>query len=243
MFLKLCKHEIKCTYKTFLIVYGLMLLTAYSICAIMVNGSPYALTWVIMYTVMTIVTIVGTEILVFRAAYLSLFSKTGYLTNTLPVSTTTLFLSKVCVYSLWSILSFFIVLGSVFYIISAIPEFHLILDAMDYVGLVVFAFLFRLILSVVMILFSLAMAQTKYVFSNSLFESVFIFFFLDAGFDFIGKYLPDASFMSHPLLKEFMDEPILNQWATPLGICITIVLIVVLSILTIYIMKHKMELE
>ena len=245
MFLKLCKHEIKYTYKNFMILYVLLLLAAYSITSILVNqgSSPYVLQWLIMYPVMVIITLLGSEILVIRACYVSMYSKTGYLTHTLPVSTTTLFLAKLCVYTFWFLLSFVAIVASLAFILSAMPTFHTIHITSAIVFKILFAISMQLLLSVTIILFAFSFAHSKYIRNARLYIALIILFIIDFLVEVIGSHLPNASYLNASLPTELFDMPIFNQWTTFAGILITFAGTLLLSMATIYLMKHKMELE
>ena len=246
MFLTLCKNEFKVTYRNFIILYALLFLSTYSVASILISqyGSPYGVQWIIMYVAMIIITLVGTEILIIRYYYLSMFDKAAYLTHTLPVSSASLFLSKIVVYSTWLILSCTFVCASVAMILLSVPELIVRSVPMSFFIASGISFFFQMILSVVSIATAITFAHTKYIRNNRLMIGIILYF----GFDFIreqvGLRLPDSTLlMSHPIFEAVSDLTICNQWITPLGISITIILIVLLSLFAIYLLNKKMEIE
>lgn len=246
MFLKLCKHEFKCTYRMFFILYAILLLAAYSLASILAAqyGSPYGIQWLVMYVVAIFATLIGCEILIFRSYYLSMCSNAGYLTNTLPVSERTLFLAKLFVYSVWTILSGICVLGSIFLVFTAVPEVTLKPFPMMFWIIMAISLLLQAIFNTVLIMTAITAAHTSFIRNHRLFIALIIYFAVDFIREGIASRLPSSAYIAnHPEFVALHDINSLNQLATPLGIGLLLASIVVLTSLGIYFMKHKMELE
>ncbi|WP_416324695.1 hypothetical protein [[Eubacterium] hominis] len=107
MFWNLWKYEIKCSYRNYLFTYAIMLLAA-----LLFNQSNTVLMALIsiLFTVMVFVTVIMTFVMVIRTYQSSMFSKAGYLTLTLPVSSKKLLLVKILNSSLWFILSYLVIM-------------------------------------------------------------------------------------------------------------------------------------
>ena len=246
MFLKLCKHEFKCTYRMFLIMYALLLLAAYSLASIFANqyGSPYALQWLVMYIIAIVATLIGTEILIMRSYYLSMYSNTGYLTNTLPVSESTLFLSKLCVYSLWTIVSGIMVFASVFIVMASIPGLSIHHMPNMFWFAIILSLMLQAILSTALIMTCINITHTSFIRNHRLFIAITIYLTLDLLKELCAGFLPSSVYFANDAsLKAVSEVVALNQLATPLGLTLSIGTIVILICLSIYFMKHKMEIE
>lgn len=107
MFLKLCKHELKCSYRNFLFLYAVLLIAALFFNP---NGNNMLTTFVmILYSVILMVIFVMCIVVIIRNYNNSMFSRNAYLTHTLPVTTTELLLTKILSAALWSVVSIFVV--------------------------------------------------------------------------------------------------------------------------------------
>lgn len=119
MFLKLWKYEIKCSYRTYLLLYAILLLLPFFM---NVNMQILSTLSVILYSVMIIITLVMTFVLIIRNYNQSMFSRAGYLTMTLPVSSNKILLVKILNATLWFILSYIVIALSVILITTRIGE-------------------------------------------------------------------------------------------------------------------------
>lgn len=114
MFLKLCKMELKYSYRGFLFAYCLLLVSSLFI---RINGSSdsfFQSILAIIYTGTIIALFIMIFISIFRNYSKSMFSKESYLTHTLPVSTSMLLNSKVLVSAIWCLSSMMVIILSVF---------------------------------------------------------------------------------------------------------------------------------
>ena len=106
MLIKLMKHEWKGTYKTFLLMYGILLLLSIS----MMIGIQTKSDWLIRITVglmgLSMFSVcLGYGVMVFWRYYKNLYGSEGYLMFTLPVSGWQLLTSKLLTSVLWGILT------------------------------------------------------------------------------------------------------------------------------------------
>ena len=92
MFWKLCKHELKCSYRGFLILYAITLLLA-----VMINpsiDSMFVVTLTLIYGLLLCVILIMSMYVIIKNYHTSMFAKPAYLTHTLPVSTTKLLIVR-----------------------------------------------------------------------------------------------------------------------------------------------------
>lgn len=130
---KLIKFELKATYKFVLLVHGLLLLLASIISGFLwfqglnISGDYVsifaysALTFLIaiIYALLLVGSFIGTPIYLGLRFYRNLFSDEGYLTHTLPVTTTQLIYSKLITGLIWSAFNLVIVGISILFLFSA----------------------------------------------------------------------------------------------------------------------------
>lgn len=123
MFFKLCKHELKCSYRSFLFLYAVLLLVALFLNP---NGqSMFNNIAIFIYTIVLVVLFVMCIIVIIKNYNTSMFSRSAYLTHTLPVSTTALLLTKILSAIFWSIISILVVFLSVILIIFRMNGFDI----------------------------------------------------------------------------------------------------------------------
>lgn len=131
MFLKLCKHELKCSYRNFLFLYAILLIV--SLC-FNPNGNNMLSTFAMfLYIIIIIVLFVMCIVVIIRNYNNSMFSRNAYLTHTLPVSTTELLLTKILSAALWSVISIFVVFISFILMVLRINgfDFSVLADGMN----------------------------------------------------------------------------------------------------------------
>lgn len=123
MFLKLCKHEIKCSYRSFLFIYAIILLA--SILSNPNNGGMINTISVTVFGIMTGVLFVMCIVVIIRNYSNSMFSKNSYLTHTLPVSTTQLLMTKILIAIFWCMLSAIVFMLSMMFILLRTTGFNI----------------------------------------------------------------------------------------------------------------------
>lgn len=100
MFLKLCKYELKRSYKAFLLYYVILLCSSFS-----VFKSPYGMQLLVMFIAGLLAVTVGVLIVIGIDFYQTMYGREAYLTHTLPVSSTELILSKFLIAAFWVLIS------------------------------------------------------------------------------------------------------------------------------------------
>lgn len=132
MFLKLWKYEIKCSYRAYLLMYAILLLST-----LFVNASIPMLSVIsmVIYGCMIVVILVMTFVMIIRTYQQSMFSKNGYLTLTLPVSGKMLMTVKIMNATMWFLLSYVIIFLSVMVLSMRMGEISIteLMDAFGYV--------------------------------------------------------------------------------------------------------------
>lgn len=122
MFLKLWKYEIKCSYRSYVLMYAVLLLASLFINT---NSSFINSILTLIYTLMIVITVIMTMVLVIRNYNQSMFQRPGYLTMTLPVSTQKIVLVKILNATLTLLVSYFVIALSVLILICRIGAIDL----------------------------------------------------------------------------------------------------------------------
>lgn len=128
MFWKLCKHELKCSYRSFLVLYAIVM-----VAALLMNPRNEGMITniaAIVYIIMSVVMFIMCVVVIIKNYSNSMFSRNSYLTHTLPVTSTQLLLTKILSAVFWIIVSVFVLFLSMLIIglrvsgfdISAITE-------------------------------------------------------------------------------------------------------------------------
>ncbi|MDF2820821.1 MAG: putative transporter, peremase protein [Clostridiales bacterium] len=137
MFGKLVKLEFKETAKTMLLAYiflAILGLLAYGLSFTNISAATGILVFLFVFSAVVIGIVTG--LLMALRFNKTMFSSQGYLTHTLPVTPTQLYLSKILVAFFWNVVSFFAAVLSVFAVLKisgAWDEF--ILEIMDEIGM------------------------------------------------------------------------------------------------------------
>lgn len=112
MFWKLCKHELKCSYRSFMILYAILLVT--SICFSPNMGDVFGNIWATIYLIVVAAIFIMSFVVMIRNYQISMFERNGYLTHTLPISTTQLLAVKLFGGMFWLIASTLVFLLGLF---------------------------------------------------------------------------------------------------------------------------------
>ena len=201
MFLKLWKYEIKCSYRNYLFTYAVLLLAA-----LMFNQSNEVLMALIsiLFTVMIFATVIMTFVMVIRSYQNSMFSRAGYLTQTLPVSSKKILLVKILNSSLWFILSYMVIMAAVLMLVWRTGEINFgeIFQALGYAisemtfdgWMMILAMLISVIETVTMIYMIMNLTHTNYIRSHRGIIAVVLFFGINLLISFInGLVFPNSS--------------------------------------------------
>lgn len=256
MFWKLCKFEWKCSYRSYIFLYALLLVSSIFLnvgkvldsanTAINITTSLVMVVYVVCLTTLFIMAFVN----VIRNYYQSMFKKNSYLTHTLPVPSWMLVLSKLLAGMFWIILSFFVCFLSVILIALNISNINLF-DVFDAIGRTLSNFpiadvlqlLLQTLISfgelVALLYFVMTAANTKYIQRHRAGAAVLIFFVISFVEGLIGGF-----FMEHittfPLHMNLIRSYGSNIW---LSMASSLILICVWFFGNVYLLDHKMEIE
>lgn len=256
MFWKLCKFEWKCSYRSYVFLYALLLVSSLLLnvgkvldsanTAINITASLVMVVYVVCLTTLFIMAFVN----VIRNYYQSMFKKNAYLTHTLPVPSWMLVLSKLLAGMFWIILSFFVCFLSVILIALNISNINLF-DVFDAIGRTLSNFpiadvlqlLLQTLISfgelVALLYFVMTAANTKYIQRHRAGAAVLIFFVISFVEGLIGGF-----FMEHittfPLHMNLISSYSSNIW---LSMASSLVLTCVWFFGNVYLLDHKMEIE
>lgn len=256
MFWKLCKFEWKCSYRSYIFLYALLLVSSIFLnvgkvldsanTAINITASLVMVVYVVCLTTLFIMAFVN----VIRNYYQSMFKKNSYLTHTLPVPSWMLVLSKLLAGMFWIILSFFVCFLSVILIALNISNINLF-DVFDAIGRTLSNFpiadvlqlLLQTLISfgelVALLYFVMTAANTKYIQRHRAGAAVLIFFVISFVEGLIGGF-----FMEHittfPLHMNLIRSYGSNIW---LSMASSLILICVWFFGNVYLLDHKMEIE
>lgn len=100
MFWKLCKHELKCSYRSFLVLYAIVM-----VAALLMNPRNEGMITniaAIVYIIMSVVMFIMCVVVIIKNY------RNSYLTHTLPVTSTQLLLTKILSAVFWIIVSVFV---------------------------------------------------------------------------------------------------------------------------------------
>lgn len=256
MFWKLCKFEWKCSYRSYIFLYALLLVSSIFLnvgkvldsanTAINITTSLVMVVYVVCLTTLFIMAFVN----VIRNYYQSMFKKNSYLTHTLPVPSWMLVLSKLLAGMFWIILSFFVCFLSVILIALNISNINLF-DVFDAIGRTLSNFpiadvlqlLLQTLISfgelVALLYFVMTAANTKYIQRHRAGAAVLIFFVISFVEGLFGGF-----FMEHittfPLHMNLIRSYGSNIW---LSMASSLILICVWFFGNVYLLDHKMEIE
>lgn len=256
MFWKLCKFEWKCSYRSYMFLYAVLLIS--SLCMnfgkiIDTNNTALNITVgivMIVYGVSLTSLLIMAFVNVIRNYYQSMFKKNSYLTHTLPVPSWMLVLSKLLAGLFWILLSVCICFISVILIVLNVSEVHLfeIFDAIARATVVfpildVLRFSFEILISfaelVSLFYFVMTAANTKYVQRNRGVAAIFIFLVISIIEGVIGNF-----FMYHPSTFSLQMNLITTIGTNSIfSICITLFMTCVWFFGNVYLLDHKMEIE
>lgn len=253
MFWKLCKFEWRSSYRMYLMFYAILL-----ICSIIIGMSSFpnvklsgimefllGLT-VIIYTAGIFAIIILTIVFIFRNYIQTLYKRQAYLTHTLPIAVWQLQLVKVLSALFWIILSFLVTMLSVFLMMFfsgfGFDIFHEIYQAVVYIWneasyglemtLSLFLGLLELIEMISLIYLVINFVHTVYIQRCRI---------------AIGLATVLAWVVAQSLVNSWLNEFLLSHMSLIIGLSVFIVIEIALTALwniaSVYLIKHKMEVE
>lgn len=169
MFLKLFKHEMKCSYRSFLILFAITFLVSL---VINPNGESFIANFAILIYGISIVTIlIMCVVVIVRNYHISMFSRNSYLTHTLPVSSTMLLITKTLSALLWAAISYIFIFLTIMIIGMRFSEFTIsdVFSALGTLDLGLESMLFLLYLcisyisTILLIYFVMNLTHTTYI--------------------------------------------------------------------------------
>lgn len=256
--LKLIKHEFLHSMRTFLISFGVFLGACIIFPIVLnvdnINNMPM---FSMFFGFSTAFLFVGIAIALFVSIFInynhSMFQKPGYLTLTLPVSTTEIILSKILVTMLWLIIGCFVLVGGILLstvISSCINESLTLTEIFDWfvsfnqhmfyvfvhetwnIVKMIIAIIATLLLTISTIYFSLTIVHTKLIRNHRMLVGVILYFVITFIIEFImSMFFKDVELMSLYSRMLFIEY------------LIYLAIGILLTWGTIYIVEHYIELE
>lgn len=250
MFWKLWKYELKCSYRSYLFTYAILLLSALFFSTR--SNETLMVIVSILFTVMTLVVFILTLVMIIRTYQQSMFTKAGYLTMTLPASSKMILLVKILNSALWFILSIFVIVFASFILawkagnfnISEIFEgFGRILQQADLEILFQFvAVLIGTIESIAMVYFVMNVTHTNYIRRHRGIIAVLLFFGITIIISLFNNYV-----LGTGSVGVIMNEGVVSVDGSDITQYISVVedtiLMIAFYLGSVYILDHKLELE
>lgn len=258
MFFKLCKNELKSSYRSFLVLYAILLISA-----LLFDGNSdgmFSIIMILTYSVVFLVLCIMYMVTLIRNYHISMFSRNAYLTHTLPVSSTQLLLSKTVCAAFWYVISSIAFIISIIIVTMRMLNFDwsALIDAFSLMtdnGAVVNALLslmemiFSAIEFVLLIFLVMNAVHTKYVRKFRFVVAIILYIIIYLIVDFVFNNLLTSLF-DIPSLESFFVSLTLHVNASSMGLQVllySIVKSIILSILYFlgsrYILDYKMEIE
>lgn len=256
MFWKLCKFEWKCSYRSYLFLYTVLLISSLFLnfkgvmdsasTVVNITAGLVSIIYGICLTTIFIMAFVN----VIRNYYQSMFKRNSYLTHTLPVPSWMLVLSKLLAGMFWIILSFFVCFLSVIIIAMNITNINLF-DILHAIGrslsnLPIFdmlKLLLQMLISfaevVALFYFVMSAANTKYIQRHRAGAAVLIFVVISIIEGFIGGFFMDH-ITTFPLHMNMYSSYSSNVW---FSMATSLLLTCVWFFGNVYLLDHKMEIE
>lgn len=257
MFWKLWKYEIKCSYRSYLFAYVVMLLAA----LLFTESNDVMMTLSsVLFTIMIFVTVIMTFVMVIRTFQTSMFQRTGYLTLTLPVSSKKLLLVKILNSSLWFMLSYVVIFLAAMTLAWRTGEVDVALffealgraiGEMPLEGwMTLLSMLIGVIQTVTLIYLVMSLTHTNYIRHHRGLIAVILFFAISILISYInGLIFPDSAldmgfaFTIGTQSSSAMTSPISTGTAFDISMIEDAVLTVLYFFATSYILDHKLEIE
>lgn len=194
MFLKLCKNELKSSYRSFLILYVIVMVSA--ILLDVNDNGLFSSIMAIIYAVVLIVLCIMYIVVLIRNYHTSMFSRNAYLTHTLPISSTQLLFSKTICAVFWYIVSAFVLVISFTIVTMRVLNFDwgILLDALSYLAgngelinlsLYLVYTIFSVIEFVLLIYLVMNAVHTKYVRKFRFVVAILLYIIISLVVDFI----------------------------------------------------------
>lgn len=253
--LKLMKYELKCTYRSFGLVYVVILAASFFLTPDS-NGSKAAVILAMIYGIAIGTLVVMIFVTVIRNYYTSMFQKQGYLTQTLPVKSYELITSKLLIAYFWIVVSILVIIISTFIIAFKAnnANFNDILEILRMLlkstmdrdfWLVIGYCIVTPLESILLFYLTMTAVHTKFVRKHRVLLGIALYFVISYAVSFITNTVLsltngtfDTVYFQSTSVLQFQTE--MQTWMM-LGI--SAILAVVYFIGTCYILDHKLEIE
>ncbi|MCI6272491.1 MAG: hypothetical protein MR601_06035 [Erysipelotrichaceae bacterium] len=250
---KLLKYDFTQSYRAYGFIFSVFLVICFFSSFLMGSGLLDIIVRGIITTfVVTLLVLVVTNVIKFYNS--SMFSDSGYLTLTLPVSTHKIVLSKIFTSALWYVIALFVLLLGTF--ISFIPLFeqnimYIISVAFETIGKLIHLFftdynvtlfvlniVLGLFVFVIKIFFVITAVQTKYTRKNKMAFGILLYVLLEFLISFVTSPFLETSFIGSIVASDnFM---LVSDILVP-TFFINIICIILFYFLTVYIIDNMIE--
>lgn len=241
MFLKLCKHELKCSYRNFLILYAITLLMA-----LVMNPESSSFLGELstfIYAVLIVTIGIMCIVVILRNFHSSMFSRSSYLTHTLPVSSTTLLLTKLFGAVFWVIISSFIVfltfvlIGTYFGIgFNEILNAGNMITSISGVPLYMIYMFISLVTEITLVYLIMCVVHTKFIQRFRTPIGILLYVFIAFVYSSIETAVLDSSFGE-------TSQVFLSVNSTYVLIAVSLVFLLLYFFSCRYLIDHKLEIE
>lgn len=254
---KLLKYEFKCTCRSFLAAYVIILLA--SLFVVQTPGRAFFANIIILIYVASLVALIFMMVYnILRNYNVTLFKQQGYLTNTLPVTTHQILISKLISASVWLLASIAVILASAFIIaVRGGMDIGVVLEELGNINFFDSDLLITLLMimggtiqSILLFYLVLSIVHTRYVPRYRVVIAIGIYLIIDwITSTIITTLFPHLAYMPvlYAFSSEFSNASVVGNLGTMNDAWLTIALTVIFSSIyysvTYYILEHKMEVE
>lgn len=260
MFLKLCKMEVKYSWRSFVLMYVVLILSSFLINVNEVGNSGFMnfiqglLIMIFAAAIFAISILIMVNVV--RNYARSMFGRESYLTHTLPVTSSQLLLSKTVVAIFWTFISGFVIFASAlifgFRVVGELPsldQWVYLFQHIDIFNLEVFAtlfsFLFEYAQLILQLFFVMTLVHTCYFHKHRFAFGIVIYLILN----FVQSFVLDGLLSITPYggfsITFFSSVYTIDNFGTSgwLSLAITLMLCCVYFFGTRYLLDHKLEVE
>lgn len=253
--LKLMKFELKCTYRSFGLVYAVILAASFFLTPNS-DGSQAAMILSLIYGIAIGTLVVMIFVTVIRNYYTSMFQKQGYLTQTLPVKSYELITSKLVIAYFWIVVSILVIILSTFIIAFQADNanFNDILEILRQLlkasmdrdfWLIIGYCIVTPIESILLFYLTMTAVHTKFVRKHRVLFGIALYFVISYAVSFVTNTV--LSISTGTLDTIYIQSPSVLQIHTEaqtwLLLGVSAILAAVYFIGTCYILDHKLEIE
>lgn len=253
--LKLMKFELKCTYRSFGLVYAVILAASFFLTPNS-NGSQAAMILSLIYGIAIGTLVVMIFVTVIRNYYTSMFQKQGYLTQTLPVKSYELITSKLLIAYFWIVVSILVIILSTFIIAFKAnnANFNDILELLRQIlkasmdrdfWLIIGYCIVMPIESILLFYLTMTAVHTKFVRKHRVLAGIVLYFVINYAVNFVTDTVLSLSsgVFDTMYFQTASVVQIHTEAQTWLLLGVSVILAAVYFIGTCYILDHKLEIE